>query len=103
MEGLKSGPLQAGAPLLEGILQSPPVERLGEAGVEAGPERALAILGLAVAGERHQPHPLTELLAHLLGHLKAVEAGEAEVDERQLGASAEDQLQPGLSVGRDLD
>src|SRR6185503_6586212 len=79
-------------------------ERLEEVPVEARRERALAVGGLAVAGERDEAHRVGRVQgADALGHLVAAHPRQADVDDRDVGQRARDLVEPLLAARRDRD
>ena len=57
-------------------------DRFDQVGVEPGSQRALAVLGAAVPGERDEIHgAAAELIANGPADLVAVDVGKADVDE----------------------
>src|SRR5689334_2269664 len=79
------------------------VDGLDEMGVEAGLFRALPVLRLAIAGERDHEARLRGQEFHAPRHLVAVEAGQPDVDERDVGPLRAGQIETFGAVGRRVD
>src|SRR5690606_15349756 len=71
--------------------------------VEAGAQRALAVFGLAVAGEGDQAHLQAGELAGALGDLVAVHDGQADVEQDDVGLELADGAQGAGAVVLDAD
>src|SRR5262245_666072 len=90
----EAGADRDGAPLrLDGAVERPSIHGLDEVGLEARLAGAAAIVSLAVARERDEPDacPLRRR-SNAPRQLVAVQAGQPEVDQGDLGARPKDEL-----------
>src|SRR5262249_28101732 len=77
------------------------LDRLDEVHIEAGAERLAAVAGLAIARERDQKDALTDLrFADSARHFEAADAGQSQVDQRDVGKDAQGALKPGDPISR---
>src|SRR5262245_11954450 len=73
------------------------VDGLHEVRVEAGLLGARAVLRLAVAGERDELDPASEAVPEPARHLVAVDVGQPDVDEHDVGRARERRVDPLLA------
>ena len=74
------------------------VDGFDEVKVEAGLQRAGAVFGLAVARQGDQADAVAEPRADLSGDFVTVDAGQADVDERELRLDVAGDLDPARAV-----